>query len=171
MAKHEEEVVQVVSGCLPGHVFKFFIQELGSPQSQSNVHYLRPEKFTKKRLHCISWYLSTVHWEGFKNWPHPASLKASSMICTLLISGISWNMNKEVEFLWRRHSFRNLAAATHPHFQVELRYLRTRVQLGEETFPVFEVVVDPVEALHVYVGQQPVSSTKHHVCIWSYVGE
>lgn len=38
--EHEEEVVQVATGCLPGHVFHFFIEELGGPQSQGCVHHL-----------------------------------------------------------------------------------------------------------------------------------
>lgn len=41
--KHEKEVVQVATCCLPGHIVSFFIEELGSPQSQSCVHYLCPE--------------------------------------------------------------------------------------------------------------------------------
>ena len=44
--KHEEEVVQIASGCLPGHVFHFFIEELGGPQSQGCVHHLCPESST-----------------------------------------------------------------------------------------------------------------------------
>lgn len=46
-------------------------------------------------------------------------------------------------------------------------------QLGEETLPVFRVVVDSVEALHIYVGHQPLIGTKNHVsvCIFLDGGE
>lgn len=36
--KHEEEVVQVLAGCLPRHVFQFSVEIRCSPQSQSHVH-------------------------------------------------------------------------------------------------------------------------------------
>lgn len=44
-------------------------------------------------------------------------------------------------------------------------------QLGEETLPVFRVIVDSVEALHIYVGHQPVISTKHHVWVCTCLDE
>lgn len=93
--KHEEEVVQAATGCLPGHVFDFFIEELGSPQSQSCVHHLSPEKgtynypplFLNIRQQCF---------EKKRKRSHLARLKASLIICTRLITGISWNVNKEL---------------------------------------------------------------------------
>lgn len=38
-------------------------------------------------------------------------------------------------------------------------------QLGEETLPVFRVIVNSVEALHIYVGYQPLIRTKSQVCV------
>lgn len=42
-------------------------------------------------------------------------------------------------------------------------------QLGEETLPVFRVIVDSVEARHIYVGHQPLIGAKHHLRVCTYL--
>lgn len=153
--KHEKDVVQVATRCLPGHEFKFFIQELGCSQSQSNVHHLCPERNMQNEM-LLTFSIS----DSSLRRPDRARLKASSMICTRLINGISW---KEMSFHWR-NTPDNLSMV-YGH----CLYLRVGGQPCKQTFPVIRVVVDPVEALHVDVGQHPVIGVKHHVriCLWN----
>lgn len=54
--------------------------------------------------------------------------------------------------------------------RVQVLYLVLRAQLGKEMLPVFRVVVDSVEAPHIYVGQQPLISTQRHVGVCSCMG-
>lgn len=50
-------------------------------------------------------------------------------------------------------------------------YHMVGAQLGEEALPVFRVIVDSVEARHVYVGKQPLTSTSNHVFVCTCLGE
>ena len=96
---------------------------------------------------------------------HLARLKASSIIWARLITGMSWKLAIEIEF--GVYSFGNTTEIMQHYFQQEELYLMFGAQFVEETFPVLWVIVDSVETLHIYVGHQPVVSTKCHFCICS----
>lgn len=75
--EHEEEVVQVATGRLPGHVFHFFIEELGGPQSQGCVHHLCSVNGTYD-YSALSFKIEQQH--STEKYTHLARLKASSII-------------------------------------------------------------------------------------------
>lgn len=84
-----------------------------------------------------------------------------------------WNILKseqelisEIEF-WDGWSFSNTADVLLHNFQLQVLYLMLGAQLGEETLPVFRVVVDSIEACHIYVGHQPIFNIKNHVLVCS----
>lgn len=88
--EHEEEEVQVASCRLPGHVFHFIDEELGGTQSQGCVHHPSPEKNDTVTDLCFEMSNDdVVQTATTKTGSHLAKLKASSIICARLITGIS----------------------------------------------------------------------------------